>query len=716
MTTRLTRAATRASALAAFALSPIVLANQGCTAPTTESTDTSSAAVSGMHRHGITPKVDESSGLRPETAPAGAHLVYNGGRINSAPKVYVVLWGSGSYESHVTSSGTPSMLSFYEQVLSNGSYTTWLNSEYNTVTNSYNGTKTNQNISAGSAVSVIQITPSSSSATVDDSTIQTELQAQISAGHLPAVSHDSAGNPTTYYAIFFPHGTTITMQGSSSCVAGGFCAYHGTVQTGSTEFYYGVHPDMQSGSGCDTGCGNASTAFGNYTSVASHELTEMTTDAEVGVASNASGPPLAWYDQNNGEIGDICNAQQANYTACDGQTYVLQQEYSNAHSNCINVPSPTSCGTVSNDFGISASSSSISVTAGSSTTDAIDTTIASGSSETVALSASGAPSGMTVSFSPTSVASGANSTMTVSTTSSVAAGTYSITVTGTASTGSHTASVRVTVTSGTVTSDFSLSASPSAVSVTAGSSGSATIATADTAGTAEAITLSVNGAPSGVTATLSPTSVTAGGSSTLTIATTSSAAAGSYTLSVTGSAASGSHSVNVALTIASSGGGGGNTIFSDGFENGGWTSKEVKGTQGAWTEVTSSLYPSITAHGGTHWADFNSYTSATGSETRLYHTASVAIPSTITTATLTFWMYHDTGYSTYRDRIQAQLGVSGAWTSVGSAVYRDNGSTGWAQVSIDVSSYKGKTVQVAFVGISAYGNDEYVDDVAITTH
>ena len=553
MTTRLTRAATRASALAVFALAPIVLANQGCTAPATESTETSSARVSEMHRHGIMPKADSSSALRVQTAPAGAHLTYNGGRVNSTTKAYVVLWGAGSYESHVSGTGTPSMLSFYNQVLSNGSYATWLDGEYNTVNNNYNGTKTNQHIGNGSGVSVITITPSSSATTVADSTIQSELQAQITAGHLPAVSGavgTRRATPRSYYAVFFPHGVTITQGGSSSCVGGGFCAYHGTVQSGITEFYYGVHPDMQAGSGCDTGCGSAATAFGNYTSVASHELTEMTTDAEVGLAGSGNGPPLAWYDNTNGEIGDICNAQQSNYTACDGQTYVVQQEFSNAQNNCINIPAPT-CG-VSNNFGISASSSSISVTAGSQVTDAIDTTITSGSSETVALSASGAPSGMTVSFSPASVASGSNSTMTVSTTSPLAAGTYAITVTGTASTGSHTAPVSVTVTSGTVTSDFSLSASPSSVSVTAGGSGSATIATADTAGTAETITLSVNGAPSGVTATLSPTSVTAGASSTLGITSTASAAAGSYTLTVTGSAASGSHSVNVALTIASS--------------------------------------------------------------------------------------------------------------------------------------------------------------------
>ncbi|HET9170333.1 MAG TPA: glycoside hydrolase family 9 protein [Actinospica sp.] len=101
-----------------------------------------------------------------------------------------------------------------------------------------------------------------------------------------------------------------------------------------------------------------------------------------------------------------------------------------------------------NDFSLSLSSNSASVTAGNSTTATVSTAVSGGSAESVALTASGAPSGVTVSFSPTSVTSGASSTMTVSTTSSAAAGTYAITVTGTASSGSHSVTYTLTVGSG----------------------------------------------------------------------------------------------------------------------------------------------------------------------------------------------------------------------------------------------------------------------------
>jgi len=158
------------------------------------------------------------------------------------------------------------------------------------------------------------------------------------------------------------------------------------------------------------------------------------------------------------------------------------------------------------------------------------------------------------------------------------------------------------------------------------------------------------------------------------------------------------------------------TLFSNGFESSsGWASAQVSGTAGAWSLKTSGTHPSASPHGGSYLADFNSYTSASGSQTRYYRTSGFAVGSSYSTVTLTFWMYHDTGYSTYADKVQAQVSTNGTtWTSVGSAVARYNGTTGWAQVTINLSAYKGQTVYLGFLGISAYGNDEYLDDVTVT--
>ena len=89
-----------------------------------------------------------------------------------------------------------------------------------------------------------------------------------------------------------------------------FCAYHGTVANiHGREVYYGVHPDMQAGSGCEA-VAAPHRLFGNYTPVASHEMIETHHRREVGLATQ-NGPPLAWYEPNfNGEIGEICNEQR----------------------------------------------------------------------------------------------------------------------------------------------------------------------------------------------------------------------------------------------------------------------------------------------------------------------------------------------------------------------------------------------------------------------
>jgi|GEM_PF-3013111 len=303
-----------------------------CSSGSPSQDDSNSAASSASGPVSVM-KWHDPNAIQAAAAPAGAKLVYHGGRVVSNIQVVQVLYGTGSYLPQVTSTAAPSMATFYQQV-TNSSYFDWL-TEYNTPSTG----GTNQKIGHGSFSTQVQITPSSANngASISDAQIQSELAAQIKAGHLPAPTADAAGNNNTYYAIFFPHGKTINQGGSNSCQAGGFCAYHGTIaNVGGHEIYYGVHPDMQAGSGCDTGCGTG-TPFSNYQSVASHELVETVTDCEVGIAT-VIGAPLAWYDQTNGEIGDICNAQQGTIVGGDGQTYTVQKEFSNTAKDCIVAP------------------------------------------------------------------------------------------------------------------------------------------------------------------------------------------------------------------------------------------------------------------------------------------------------------------------------------------------------------------------------------------
>src|SRR5260370_16160143 len=138
-----------------------------------------------------------------------------------------------------------------------------------------------QKIARGSLIGTITLTTPAPGKTVDDSAIQTFLQQQISTGTLPAATSD------TLYFVFLPPGVTVTQGGSASCKV--FCGYHDAINN---SIFYAVMPYP----GC-AGCLGGIAAFDALTSTPSHELCEAITDPI---------PGRGWYDDNNGEIGDIC--------------------------------------------------------------------------------------------------------------------------------------------------------------------------------------------------------------------------------------------------------------------------------------------------------------------------------------------------------------------------------------------------------------------------
>jgi hypothetical protein len=269
---------------------------------------------------------------RPVTGSPRAHLVYLGGRVISNVQVVMVLWGPGPYAPFVTGDVSPSIAGFFAGV-TNSPYLDLL-SEYDTNRVAAGGQPgSNQHIGRGTFVGELAIAPAQTSdgATIDDASIVAELSAQLSAGTLPAPEVDAAGNADTLYMLYFPAGKTITLGQEVSCRS--FCAYHGSFDWNGRSVYYGVLPDMSAGSGCDVGCGGG-TPFGNATAVASHEIAEAITNPEVGLASGI-GPPLAWYDPAEGEIGDICNGLAGTLTGGDGADYVVQRLWSNLDDGCV---------------------------------------------------------------------------------------------------------------------------------------------------------------------------------------------------------------------------------------------------------------------------------------------------------------------------------------------------------------------------------------------
>jgi len=98
-----------------------------------------------------------------------------------------------------------------------------------------------------------------------------------------------------------------------------------------------------------------------------------------------------------------------------------------------------------NDFSVALNPTAGTVQPGQSLQVAVNTTLTSGATQSIALSASGLPAGATATFNPATVQSGGSSTLTIATSASTPTGTFPITVTADGANADHTASLSLGV-------------------------------------------------------------------------------------------------------------------------------------------------------------------------------------------------------------------------------------------------------------------------------
>jgi uncharacterized membrane protein len=238
---------------------------------------------------------------------------------------------------------------------------------------------------------------------------------------------------------------------------------------------------------------------------------------------------------------------------------------STALSLTINAPPPP-------DFTLSASPSNLTVNRGASGASTITITRTGGFTSSVALSASGLPSGVTATFNPTST-TGGSSALTLAASSTAVTGMTSVTINGSGGGLTRGATLILTVNAPPPT-DFTLSASPASLTVNRGASGASTITITRTGGFTSSVALSATGLPSGVTATFNPPSTT-GASSTLTLAASSAATTGTVNVTVSGTGGGLTRSATLSLTVNGDNGTGGVTVTPAVTTNSPWFNEQV---------------------------------------------------------------------------------------------------------------------------------------------
>jgi uncharacterized membrane protein len=186
------------------------------------------------------------------------------------------------------------------------------------------------------------------------------------------------------------------------------------------------------------------------------------------------------------------------------------------------------------------SAGNMSIGQGTSGTTYLSVYPQNGFAGSVALSASGLPSGVTASFSPNPT-TGA-STLTLTASNSASLGQYIVTIAGAA--GNQTASTTLILT----VSAPSFTLSGYDLNIGQGTSGTTSISVTPLNGFTGSVTLSASGLPSGVTASFSPNPTN--GSSTVTFTASSSAILGQYNVTITGRSGAVTVTTTLALTTS----------------------------------------------------------------------------------------------------------------------------------------------------------------------
>ncbi len=235
---------------------------------------------------------------------AVANLQYYGGPIQTAPKLYVVFWGSAWNGSGDPDGQKSRLLAFYGVI--GGSR--WLNSvtQYTQSGGAHVGNA--GNIYAGSYVDTTSSPPSR------------PTQSQMAAEAAKAAAHFGNYTSNASYVVAMPHGIKPSGFGTQ------YCAYHSsTSASGGTISWTNLPYLEDAGASCGAGSVNSPGTTDGVTIVSGHEQAETETDPQ---------PNSGWLDSSGEENGDKCAWTSLENNPNAGG-YPTQPLWSNANNGCV---------------------------------------------------------------------------------------------------------------------------------------------------------------------------------------------------------------------------------------------------------------------------------------------------------------------------------------------------------------------------------------------
>ena len=249
------------------------------------------------------------------------NLTYRGGAVETAPKVYLVVWGSqwGTNGSNDPSGEVGILRNFYGAV--GGSQ--WLGSvtQYcqgvpvGTVTCGSSG----QHAGNPSGIYAGIWYDSASAAPSSPSQSQLAAEAVKAAGHFTNTTASS--NASVQYVVATATGNNASGFGTS------YCAWHSSTSSQYGNIAYTNLPYMtDAGAACGRNFNGLGAAAG-VTIVGGHELAETITD---------QFPNGGWLDRNGEENGDKCAWSAATSSqSMGGTSFPVQPLWSNSNSGCV---------------------------------------------------------------------------------------------------------------------------------------------------------------------------------------------------------------------------------------------------------------------------------------------------------------------------------------------------------------------------------------------